>query len=76
MLKKSIQLMGHRTSIALEEEFWMALEQIAAAKNISLNKLIAMVDAEPKRPANLSSTLRVYALKNKDLFELPTKRKK
>jgi predicted DNA-binding ribbon-helix-helix protein len=60
--KRSVTLAGHRTSVALEPEFWSALEAVAAGQGMSLASLVAMVDADrvPERP--LASALRVFAL--------------
>ncbi|MDE2004968.1 MAG: ribbon-helix-helix domain-containing protein [Rhodospirillales bacterium] len=60
--KRSLSLSGHRTSVALEPEFWAALEALAAARAESLAALIASADADrpPARP--LASWLRVRAL--------------
>lgn len=66
MLKKSISLDGHRTSVRLEREFWSVLERAAAARALSLPALVKVIDAErlALSPApNLASALRVYALK-------------
>jgi len=66
MMKKSISLDGHRTSVRLEREFWTALERAAAARALSLPGLVKIIDAErlALTPApNLASALRVYALK-------------
>jgi predicted DNA-binding ribbon-helix-helix protein len=62
LIKRSFSLAGHRTSVALEEEFWAALIQIAARRNQTLTGLVATTDAsrEPGRP--LASALRVLAL--------------
>lgn len=62
LVKRSLALSGHRTSIALEAEFWAALEAIAAARNERLGAVIAAIDSarEPARP--LASALRVFAL--------------
>jgi predicted DNA-binding ribbon-helix-helix protein len=56
-------LAGHRTSVALEDEFWSALVRLAQARSVSLSALVAEVDAgrDPDRP--LASALRVMALK-------------
>ncbi len=62
MKKRSITLKGHRTSISLEPEFWSALEGMAAAKGLSLQKLVEDVDGH-RGNVNLSSALRVHALK-------------
>ena len=60
MNKRSISISGHATSLWLEPEFWDALKDIAASRTISLNALVAEVDAAGS--PNLSSALRVYAL--------------
>jgi predicted DNA-binding ribbon-helix-helix protein len=62
MLKKrSIRIARHSTSISLEAEFWAELRAIAKKRCISLNKLVAEVDS--KRSGNLSSSLRIYVLR-------------
>ncbi len=64
MLKKrSFSLAGHRTSVALEPEFWEALQHIAATDHATLGALVAGVDAarDPAQP--LASALRVLALR-------------
>ena len=61
MHKRSIRIARHNTSISLEPEFWAELKRIAAAERISLNKLVAKIDAA--RLGNLSSALRVFVLK-------------
>ncbi len=70
MQKKSVQLMGHKTSISLEPEFWEALRQIAKTRNTSIRQLIISVDVDMNRPVNLSSALRVFVLKHTDEFQL------
>jgi len=60
--KRSFSLAGHRTSVALEAEFWDALAALAASRGQTLSALVAATDAErdPTRP--LASALRVLAL--------------
>ena len=60
--KRSVTLAGHRTSVALEAEFWAALEMLALRRGQTLAGLVAAIDAgrEPGRP--LASALRVFAL--------------
>ncbi len=59
--KRSVQLSGHATSIALEPEFWAVLEAMAAAEARSLAALIGRIDdARAGRP--LASACRVAAL--------------
>jgi predicted DNA-binding ribbon-helix-helix protein len=62
--KRSVVLAGHRTSISLEAEFWLALRDMARARGSSVNALVAAIDAGrgAARPANLSSALRVFIL--------------
>jgi len=62
LIKRSFSLAGHRTSVALEEEFWAALAQIAADRGQTLTGLVATTDAarDPGRP--LASALRIRAL--------------
>ncbi|NOZ32786.1 MAG: ribbon-helix-helix domain-containing protein [Alphaproteobacteria bacterium] len=61
MQKRSFTLDGHQTSIALEAEFWQALERIANARQSSLPALIAKIDRQ-RSGKNLASALRVHAL--------------
>ena len=59
--KRSLQLAGHRTSIALEAEFWAALEEMAGERTLSLAGLVLAIDADRgERP--LASACRVAAL--------------
>jgi predicted DNA-binding ribbon-helix-helix protein len=61
IVKRSIRIAGHATSISLEEAFWRTLREIAAQRGVSLAQLAAEVDAR-RGAANLSSALRVFAL--------------
>ncbi|MBT4203780.1 ribbon-helix-helix domain-containing protein [Hyphomicrobiales bacterium] len=61
MIKKSVVIYKHKTSIALEDEFWEALKKIAIQDEISLSKLIERVD-KLRTVKNLSSALRVYII--------------
>jgi predicted DNA-binding ribbon-helix-helix protein len=59
--KRSLQLAGHRTSIALEPEFWGVLEEMARARDTSLAALVLTIDAaRGERP--LASACRLAAL--------------
>lgn len=59
--KRSISLTGHATSLALEPEFWAALEAAAQADGVSLSALIVRIDEKRgRRP--LASACRVFAL--------------
>ena len=63
ILKRSIVLRGHKTSVSLEDEFWHALKEIAFARRITATELVAEVDAR-RQPGNLSSKLRVMVLQH------------
>ena len=60
--KHSVAIRGHRTSFSLEQPFMDDLRTIAAARGIALAALIAEVDGERPRDANLSSALRIFVL--------------
>ena len=62
MQKRSLTIAGHRTSIALEPEFWEALEAVAARRGLRLVALIEELDRGREGP-NLSSALRVAVLR-------------
>jgi predicted DNA-binding ribbon-helix-helix protein len=61
IVKRSVSIAGHRTSISLEEPFWEALREIAERDKISIQALIGRVDAE-RSEQNLSSAIRVFVL--------------
>lgn len=61
LAKRSLQLSGHATSLALEPEFWAVLERMAAADGVSLPALIVRIDADRGR-SMLASACRVAAL--------------
>ncbi|MCF6301858.1 MAG: ribbon-helix-helix domain-containing protein [Devosiaceae bacterium] len=63
MIKRSITLAGHKTSLALEAEFWLALEQIARQNNQTLPTLITQID-KSRTKENLSSAIRVFTLQH------------
>ncbi len=59
VIKRSIVLDGHKTSVSLENEFWLGLREIAARKNTALSLLIGKIDRE-RSSCNLSSAIRVH----------------
>ena len=62
LIKRSITLKKHRTSLSLEKEFWDSLDFIAKNKNCSLQKLISDIDV--KRKSSLASSTRVFVIEN------------
>ena len=63
VVKHSVNLDGHRTSISLEEVFWTALKEIAKERGESLQHLITSINAN-RQSANLSSALRIFVLRH------------
>jgi predicted DNA-binding ribbon-helix-helix protein len=62
IVKHSLSIAGHRTSVSLEAEFWTALGRLAAARGLSVPALVGEIDAA-RGTANLSSAIRVHVLK-------------
>ena len=61
VVKRSVKIAGHLTSLGLEDAFWNALEEIAANRNMSRSKLIATINNE-RQHGNLSSVIRLFVL--------------
>ncbi|MGU3664087.1 ribbon-helix-helix domain-containing protein [Methylobacterium sp. A49B] len=59
--KRSVMIAGHRTSVSLEDPFWAALREIAAARGQSVQALVGSIDAG-RGAQNLSSAIRVFVL--------------
>jgi predicted DNA-binding ribbon-helix-helix protein len=62
IIKRSVIVNGHRTSVSVEDAFWTELKFIARAKGVSLSDLITSID-RGKEAFNLSSALRVFVLR-------------
>jgi len=60
VVKRSIVIGGHKTSVSLEHAFWQALKEIAILRNMSLSELVMTIDAT--RSGNLSSAIRLFVL--------------
>ena len=61
-VKRSLTLRGHRTSVSLEDPFWRAFREIAAAEGKPVNQLAAEIDAERDIETGLASAIRVFVL--------------
>ena len=61
VVKRSVSIRGHRTSISLEEAFWTRLRRLAESRGLSISATIAEIDAG-RGAANLSSAIRVAVL--------------
>lgn len=62
LVKRSLSLHGHRTSLALEPEFWRVVDAAAEARKMALAALIAEIDDNRDPDDALSSSVRVWAL--------------
>ena len=62
VVKRSLAIAGHRTSVSLEAPFWDALKDIAAVRGASVQALVSAIDAG-RGGANLSSAIRVFVLR-------------
>jgi predicted DNA-binding ribbon-helix-helix protein len=61
VIKRSIVIAGHKTSVSLEDAFWKGLKDIAVSRQMTLSDLVATIDTG--RPhGNLSSAIRLYVL--------------
>jgi predicted DNA-binding ribbon-helix-helix protein len=61
VLKRSIIIAGHKTSVSLEGEFWDGLKEIAAERDTTIKELVAAIDAD-REHGNLSSAIRLFVL--------------
>jgi predicted DNA-binding ribbon-helix-helix protein len=61
VVKRSIEIAGHRTSVTLEDEFWNSLRDIAKERGASVRGLVAEIDAK-RGEHNLSSAVRLFVL--------------
>ncbi len=61
VVKRSIVIAGHKTSVSLEDAFWKGLKEIAAARGLTLSQLIDTIDSA-HASSNLSSAIRLFVL--------------
>ena len=61
VVKRSIVIAGHKTSVSLEDAFWKGLKEIAGGRDMTLSELVAAIDTE-RRQGNLSSAIRLFVL--------------
>lgn len=61
VVKRSIVIAGHKTSVSLEDAFWKALKEIAHDQRFTLCDLVASIDSN-RREGNLSSAIRLFVL--------------
>jgi predicted DNA-binding ribbon-helix-helix protein len=61
IVKRSVVLAGHKTSVSLEDAFWRGLKDIATTRRMTLSDLIGKIDVD-REHGNLSSALRLFVL--------------
>jgi predicted DNA-binding ribbon-helix-helix protein len=61
VVKRSIIIAGHKTSVSLEDAFWSGLKEIASGRDMTLSDLVAAIDSD-RRHDNLSSAIRLFVL--------------
>src|SRR5947209_18662034 len=61
VIKRSIVVAGHKTSVSLEEAFWNALKEIAKVRHVTLSNLVGAIDTQ-RQHGNLSSAIRLFVL--------------
>jgi predicted DNA-binding ribbon-helix-helix protein len=61
VLKRSMLIDGHKTSISLEDAFWVALQEIAETQSVRVSELVATINRD-REYANLSSAVRLHVL--------------
>jgi predicted DNA-binding ribbon-helix-helix protein len=61
VVKRSIVIAGHKTSVSLEDAFWVGLKEIAAKRDLTLSDMVASIDQD-RQHGNLSSAIRLFVL--------------
>jgi len=64
VVKRSIVIAGHKTSVSLEDAFWRGLKEIAAERDMTLSDLVASIDTGRGGDGNLSSAIRLFVLEH------------
>jgi predicted DNA-binding ribbon-helix-helix protein len=63
IVKHSVIIRGHKTSVSLEKAFWTALKEIADLRKITMTYLVSSIDSDRKH-ANVSSAIRLFVLEH------------
>jgi len=61
VVKRSIVIGGHKTSVSLEDAFWKGLKEIASNRDVTLSEMVSAIDTG-RAQGNLSSTIRLFVL--------------
>jgi predicted DNA-binding ribbon-helix-helix protein len=63
VVKRSIVIAGHKTSVSLEDAFWNGLKDVAMSRRMTLSDLVGSIDTE-RQQGNLSSAIRLFVLEH------------
>jgi predicted DNA-binding ribbon-helix-helix protein len=63
VVKRSIVVAGHKTSVSLEEAFWSGMKEISGLRNVTLSELVGEIDGN-RQQGNLSSAIRLFVLEH------------
>ncbi|SRR5258708_30793006 len=61
VVKRSIVVAGHKTSVSLEDAFWKGLKEIAMGRDLTMSEMVAAIDTA-RAQGNLSSAIRLFVL--------------
>ena len=61
VIKRSVVVAGHKTSVSLEEAFWNGMKEISVERNMTLSELVGEIDSK-RQQGNLSSAIRLFVL--------------
>ncbi len=61
VVKRSIVVAGHKTSVSLEEAFWNGMKEISGERNMTLSELVGEIDSK-RQQGNLSSAIRLFVI--------------
>jgi predicted DNA-binding ribbon-helix-helix protein len=63
VVKRSIVVAGHKTSVSLEEAFWNGMKEISSVRDMTLSELVGEIDSN-RQQGNLSSAIRLFVLEH------------
>ena len=73
VIKRSVVVAGHKSSVSLEDQFWGCLKEISALRKVTLSKLVTEIDTS-RSHGNLSSAIRLFVLRQYKNDETPSPR--
>jgi predicted DNA-binding ribbon-helix-helix protein len=61
VVKRSVVVAGRKTSVSLEDAFWIGLKEISGERHVTLSELVVAIDSQ-RQHGNLSSAIRLFVL--------------